>query len=314
MSLCGSSRRAARRRTEFGDSTLRSNAKNLAKGLGFISPWLIGFFAFTLIPISLSFYYSLCNYSLIQKPVFIGWDNYRELVHDPIFWKVNGNTLLYSVAALPLGLLIALVLALLLNVKIRGQAIYRTIIFLPSLIPAVASAMLWLWLFNSKLGLVNFVLRGAGMKDPPGWLTDVHWALPSLVVISFWSVGNTVVIFLAGLQDVPVELYEAANLDGAGPVQTFRHVTLPTVSPVIFFNLIIGIIGALQVFVLPFIMTQGGPARATYLYTEYMYDNAFVYLKMGYGSAMAWIQLLVILALTGIAFSTSKHWVHYQGK
>jgi multiple sugar transport system permease protein len=293
---------------------LRSQARNLLKGLGFISPWLIGFCVFTLIPISLSFYYSFCNYSLIQKPVFIGLDNYRGLMHDPIFWKVNWNTILYAVTALPIGLLIALVLALLLNVKIRGQAIYRTLIFLPSLIPAVASAMLWLWMFNSKLGLVNFVLGQLGMKDPPGWLTDVHWALPSLVILSFWGVGNTVVIFLAGLQDVPVELFEAANLDGAGKLQTLRHVTLPSISPVIFFNLIMGIIGTLQVFVLPFIMTQGGPARATYLYTEYMYDNAFVYLKMGYGSAMAWLQLLLILALTGIAFSSSKHWVHYQGK
>jgi multiple sugar transport system permease protein len=293
---------------------LRSESRNLLKGLGFISPWLIGFCVFTLVPISLSFYYSFCNYSLIQKPVYIGLDNYRELVHDPIFWKVNINTVFYAVAALPLGLLIALALALLLNVKIRGQAIYRTLIFLPSLIPAAASAMLWLWMFNSKLGLVNLLLRALGMHDPPGWLTDVHWALPSLVILSFWGVGNTVVIFLAGLQDVPVELFEAANLDGAGRIQTFRHVTLPSISPVIFFNLIMGIISALQVFVLPFIMTQGGPARATYLYTEFMYDNGFVYLKMGYCSAMAWIQFLVILALTAIAFSSSKHWVHYQGK
>lgn len=293
---------------------MRSDTKNLVKGLGFVSPWLIGFCAFTLVPISLSLYYSFCNYSLLQKPVFIGLDNYRALMHDPNFWTVNFNTFLYAVLALPAGLLIALVLALLLNVKIRGQSIYRTLIFLPSLVPAVAAAMLWLWLFNSKLGLVNFVLRGLGMSDPPGWLTDAHWALPSLVLISFWGVGNTVVIFLAGLQDVPTELFEAAELDGAGRLQTLRHVTLPCLSPVIFFNLIIGIIGTLQVFVLPFIMTQGGPGRATYLYTEYMYDNAFGYLKMGYCSAMAWLQLLVILALTGIAFWSSKHWVHYQGK
>ncbi len=206
---------------------MRSDTKNLVKGLGFVSPWLIGFCAFTLVPISLSLYYSFCNYSLLQKPVFIGLDNYRALMHDPNFWTVNFNTFLYAVLALPAGLLIALALALLLNVKIRGQSIYRTLIFLPSLVPAVAAAMLWLWLFNSKLGLVNFVLRGLGMSDPPGWLTDVHWALPSLVIISFWGVGNTVVIFLAGLQDVPTELFEAAELDGAGRLQTLRHVTLP---------------------------------------------------------------------------------------
>ena len=177
---------------------MRTETKNLFKGLGFISPWLIGFCAFTLIPISMSLYYSFCNYSLLQKPVFIGLDNYRELIHDPNFWTVNFNTLLYAVLALPAGLLIALALALLLNVKIRGQSVYRTLIFLPSLVPAVAAAMLWLWLFNSKLGLVNFVLRGLGMTDPPGWLTDAHWALPSLVLISFWGVGNTVVIFSPG--------------------------------------------------------------------------------------------------------------------
>jgi multiple sugar transport system permease protein len=293
---------------------LRSETRNLIKGLGFISPWLIGLCAFTLLPISLSFYYSFCNYPLVQKPVFVGLDNYRQLMHDPIFWQANLNTFVYAVLALPLGLGLALLLAVLLNVKIRGQAIYRTLIFLPSLVPAVASAMLWLWLFNSKLGLVNFLLRALGMKDPPGWLTDVQWALPSLVIISFWGVGNTVVIFLAGLQDVPQELFEAAELDGANRLQAFWHVTLPSISPVIFFNLIIGIIGTLQVFVLPFIMTQGGPARATYLYTEYMYDNAFGYLKMGYCSAMAWLQLLVVLGLTGIAFWTSRHWVHYQDK
>jgi multiple sugar transport system permease protein len=293
---------------------LHSESRNLIKGLGFISPWLIGFSVFTLIPISLSLYYSLCSYSLVQKPVFIGLDNYRELVHDPVFWQTNYNTLFYAALSLPIGLVLALVLALLLNVKIRGQAIYRTLIFLPSLIPAVTSAMLWLWLFNSKLGLVNFILRSMGIENPPGWISDVRWALPSLIIISFWSVGNTVVIFLAGLQDVPTELFEAADLDGAGRLQTLRHVTLPSISPVIFFNLIMGIIAALQVFVLPFIMTQGGPARATYLYTEYMYDNAFGYLRMGYCSAMAWLQLLLVLALTGLAFWSSKHWVHYQGK
>lgn len=284
------------------------------KGLGFISPWLLGFAAFTLLPILLSLYYSFCSYPLIQKPVWVGLDNYRALMHDGVFWKVISNTVVYAVLALPIGLLLALALAMLLNVKIRGQAIYRTVIFLPSLIPAVASAMLWLWMFNSKLGLVNFVLRALGIKDPPGWLTDVKWALPSLVIMSFWGVGNTVVIFLAGLQDVPRELFEAAELDGATRFQAIQHVTIPSISPVIFFNLIMGIIGTLQVFVLPFIMTQGGPGRATYLYTEYMYDNAFGYLKMGYCSAMAWIQLCVILALTGLAFWSSKHWVHYQDR
>jgi multiple sugar transport system permease protein len=293
---------------------LQRGTKNWLKGMAFISPWVIGFIAFTALPIALSLYYSFCDYSLLQSPVFTGIANYQKLLHDPVFWQANFNTCAYALAALPLGLMIALILAILLNVKIRGQSLYRALIFLPSLFPAVASAMLWLWLFNGKLGLVNFVLRKMGVSNTPGWLADAQWALPTLVLISFWGVGNTVVIFLAGLQDVPNELFEAAELDGAGRIDCLRHVTLPSISPVIFFNLIMGIIGTLQVFTLPFIMTQGGPARATYLYTEYMYDSAFVYLKMGYASAMAWIQLLMILTLTGIAFWTSRRWVYYQGK
>lgn len=293
---------------------MRADTRNLFKGLAFLSPWLIGLCAFTLIPIGLSLYYSVSDYSFLQRPVFTGLDNYRGLMHDPIFWKVLRNTAYYAILALPLGLLLALGLALLLNAKIGGLTIYRTIIFLPSLVPAVAAAMLWLWLFNGKLGLINFVLRRLGVHEPPNWLMDVQLVMPALVFMSLWGVGNTVVIFLAGLQDVPRDLYEAAELDGAGKFQTLCNVTLPFLSPVIFFNLILGIIGSLQVFALPFIMTPGGqPDRAAYFYTMFLYDNVFTYLKVGYGSAMAWIQLLIVLALTALAFLTSKRWVHYQG-
>jgi multiple sugar transport system permease protein len=288
--------------------------KNFFKGMAFLSPWLVGFALFTAIPLGMSLYYSFCDFSLLQRPIFTGLNNYRTLLHDPVFWKVNVNTFYYAIFSLPIGLGLALFFALLLNVKIRGQSIYRTLIFLPSLMPAVASAMIWLWLFNTKLGLINFVLRELGIHDPPGWLTDARFALSSLVIMSFWGVGNIVVIFLAGLQDVPTELFEAAELDGATTLDTLRHVMLPSISPVIFFNLIIGIIGTLQVFTLPFIMTQGGPARSTYLFTEYLYDNAFGYLKMGYASAMAWIQLLIILGLTFLAFWTSRRWVYYSSK
>jgi multiple sugar transport system permease protein len=292
---------------------LRSDTRNLIKGLTFVSPWVIGFCVFTITPIALSLYYSFCDYSFLQPPVVIGAANYEGLVRDPIFWKVLFNTAYYSVLALPLGLIIALGVAVLLNVDIRGQSIYRTIIFLPSLVPAVASAMIWLWLFNAKLGLINYVLRSIGVDEPPGWLVDARFALPALVLMSFWGVGNTVVIFLAGLQDVPRELYEAAELDGAGRARSLWHVTLPTISPVIFFNLVMGIIGSLQVLTLPYIMTGGGPARATYFYSMYLYDKVFRDIQVGYGSAMAWIQLLIILALTALAFWSSKRWVHYQG-
>jgi multiple sugar transport system permease protein len=307
--------------------------RRLTSGLAFTSPWLIGFLVFLLIPVVLSFYYGLCDYSLLQSPAFIAGSNYRELWADPVFWQSLRNTLVYAAMALPAGLFVSLGLALLLNQNIPGQSVFRTIIFLPSLVPTVASAMLWLWLFNAKLGLINAVLaappfalltRGLNallgvfhippIQTPIGWLTDPAWALPALALMSLWGVGHTVVIYLAGLQDVPRELYESAELDGASAWRRLRHVTLPMISPVIFFNLIIAIIGTLQVFAIPYIMTGGGPARATYFFTMYLYDNAFTYLKMGYASAMAWIQLLIILALTALAFWSSKRWVHYQGK
>ncbi len=287
---------------------------NFLKGMAFLSPWLIGVLVFTTIPIGLSLYYSFCNYPLVQPPVFVGWHNYHYMIHDRVFWISLKNTLLYALMSLPMGMVIALALALLLNANIRGLSLYRTIIFLPSLIPLVASAMLWLWMYNSKLGLINITLRSLGIAHPPPWLTSTHWAMPALVLMSFWSLGNTVVIYLAGLQDVPRELYEAADLDGANLPRKIWHVTLPSISPVIFFNLIMGIIGSLQTFTQPFIMTQGGPIRSTYLYTMYLYDNAFTFLRMGYASALAWVQLLLVLALTALAFWTSRYWVHYQGR
>lgn len=303
------------------------------RGMAFLSPWLFGFLVFTLVPVVLSLYYSFCDYSLLQPPAFIGAANYKELIADPVFIKSLINTLKYAAMALPAGMMVSLGLALLLDQKIPGQAVYRTIIFLPSLVPTVASAMLWLWLFNAKLGLINTVLEFppftwlltglnfllgllhmGSIETPIGWLTEPTWALPALALMSLWGVGHTVVIYLAGLQDVPRELYESAELDGASSFQRLRNVTLPLISPVIFFNLIMAIIGSLQVFAIPFIMTQGGPARATYFFTMYLYDNAFKFLRMGYASSMAWIQLLIVLALTAFSFWSSKRWVHYQGK
>jgi multiple sugar transport system permease protein len=292
----------------------RREARAAIRGWAFISPWLIGFLLFTAVPIGLSFYYSLCSYSLLQPPLFKGLENYRTLWNDEVFWKALRNTAIYGAFALPLGMALALGVAMLLNTKIRGVSIYRTIVFLPSLVPLVASAMLWLWLFNANLGLVNTFLRSLGVSNPPGWLVDVRWAMPALIIMSFWGVGNTVVIYLAGLQDVPRELYEAAEIDGASQVRQVWHVTLPSISPVIFFNLIMGIIGTVQLFATPFILTGGGPDRATLLYTVHLYKTAFEYLKMGEASAMAWVQLLIVLLLTALAAWSSKRWVHYQGR
>jgi multiple sugar transport system permease protein len=291
----------------------RSERRDLARGLAFISPWIVGFLAFTLLPVVLSLYYSFCDFSLLQSPAWIGTENYRELFADELFWLSLRNTAYYAAMALPAGLIISLALALLLNAPIRNQAVYRTIIFLPSLVPIVASAMLWLWLFNPQLGLFNTLLAHVGL-DGPGWLASPGWAMPSLAFMSLWGVGHTVVIYLAGLQDVPKDLYEAAEIDGAGVWRRVWHVTIPMISPVIFFNLVMAIIGTMQVFAVPYIMTGGGPAPATYFFTMYLYDNAFVFLRMGYASAMAWIQLLIILSLTGLAFWSSRRWVHYQGR
>ena len=304
----------------------RSDRQNFFTGMAFISPWVIGFCIFTAVPVALSLYYSLCDFTVLQPPIYLGTSNYRELMSDEVFWKSLVNTFYYALLALPSGLAVSLGLAMLLNAKIRGQGVYRTIIFLPSLVPLVASAMLWLWLFNGKLGLLNVLLAKVGVTGP-AWLSDImfsfgsasnqssfYWAMPSLAFMSLWGVGNTVTIFIAGLQDVPAELYEAAEIDGATSLRRMWHVTLPCLSPVIFFNLIMAIIGTLSVFAVPYIMTSGGPARATYFLTMYLYDNAFTFVRMGYASALAWVQLLLVLVLTGIAFWSSTRWVHHQGK
>jgi multiple sugar transport system permease protein len=290
----------------------RPERRNFFKGLVFISPWLVGFAVFTAIPVGLSFYYCFCDYALTEPsrgPLWIGFDNFRHLWNDALFWKSLQNTLYFASMSLPAGMLVSIGLALMLNVKIRGQAIYRTLIFIPSLVPAVASAMIWLWMLNTRLGLFNHLLKLIGI-DGPHWLGD-QLAMPSLAFMSVWGVGNTVVIYLAGLQDVPTELLEAAQIDGAGACRRLFNVTLPMLSPVIFFNLVMSLIGTFSVLTVPYIMTGGGPNNATYFYTMYNFDNAFNFLHMGYASALAWVQLIIILLLTAVAFGSAKKWVHY---
>jgi multiple sugar transport system permease protein len=286
--------------------------RSFFKGIAFLSPWLIGFIVFTAVPVALSLYYSFCDYALTSPsrgPFWIGLENYRQLIHDALFWKSLTNTLYYAAMALPAGLLIALGLALLLNADIRGQAIYRAIVFLPSLVPAIASAMVWLWMFNGRLGVLNYLLNKLYL---PGvdWLGE-RWAMPSLALMSVWGVGNTVVIYLAGLQDVPDALFDAAHIDGAGPIRRLFSITIPLLTPIIFFNLIMAIIATFSILTVPYIMTQGGPNNATYFYTMFNYDQAFRFLHMGYASALAWIQLLITLFLTGLAFWSARKWVHY---
>jgi multiple sugar transport system permease protein len=287
--------------------------KEALAGYLFASPWLIGFCVFLLYPLGASIYYSFCEYSVLKPPVWIGTENYRELARDEVFWTGVKNTFLYAAMALPAGMALAIGLAMLLNSKVRGMAFYRTLFFLPSLVPAVSLAVLWLWVLNGQHGVLNAALKGAGVTGP-NWLGDPAWSKPALVVLGIWGVGNAVLIYLAGLQDVPTSLLEAAELDGASPWQKTRNVTIPMISPVILFNGIMGIIGTFQVFTVPYVMFPGGsPARSTYFYSMYLFDNAFRYNKMGYASAMAWLMFLVILILTLTALKLSEKHVHYGG-
>ena len=282
-------------------------------GYLFAGPWILGFCGFLLYPLLSSMYYSFCDYSVLKEPVWVGLDNYRDLMADEVFWIALKNTGVYALFALPLGLIFAISLALLLNSKVRGLALYRTIFFVPSLVPMVSLAVLWLWLFNGEHGLVNELLAQVGISGP-NWLGNPDWSKPALVVLGIWGVGNAIVIYLAGLQSVPQHLYEAADLDGARPWAKTRHVTLPMISPVILFNLIMGIIGTLQVFTVPYVMFPGGmPARSTYFYTMYLFDNAFRYHKMGYACAMGWIMFLIIFSLTMLSLRVSEKHVHYEG-
>lgn len=264
-----------------------------------------------LYPMVASIYFSFCDYSVLQSALFIGLENYIELFGDKVFRVSLGNTLFYAFFALGLGLVVSIGEALLLNMKVKGMAFHRTIIFLPSLVPVVALSVLWMWIFNGESGLLNAILEGVGLPTP-NWLGSEDWAMPALILMSLWGIGHPVVIYLAGLQDIPRELYEAAEIDGAGSWDRFWNVTLPMLTPVVYFNVVMGIIGTFQVFAQPYIMTQGGPGRATYFYALALYDYAFMDLRMGYASAMAWILFMIILGLTLLATRVSQKWVQYD--
>lgn len=356
----------------------RVEKTNLRNGLLFIAPWIVGFGLFLAYPICMSLYYSLCDFSVLQPPRFIGLENYRQLFADDVFLQALSNTVVYALAAIPLSILVALTLAMLLNTGVPGMTLYRTIFFLPSLVPAVAMGILWMLILNGKNGILNLVLGsvlahwgwtmlllvtvvllvrsgvpdapkkvqagasrrryylGAGVVGAavlfftwqtgntaalgsfsprlPSWLSEASWVKPAFVLVTLYGVGNSVVIYLAGLQDVPVHLLEAADLDGASWWQKVQHVTLPMVSPTILFNGIMAIIGTFNYFALPFVMAPGGqPARSAYFLAVNLFDNAFLYLRMGYASAMAWILFVIVFGLTMLALKLSDRHVHYRG-
>lgn len=367
----------------------RMARKEATEGFLCILPWLVGFVSFTLGPMLFSIYIAMCDWDIINPPRFVGLANFEQaLFHDFRFIQALKVTVTYAIFALPLGLTGALLVALLLNQNVKGMSWFRTIFYIPAILPGIATAMLWRWIFNPENGILNLILgvimpplgkaaaflqslpisvavgaivailiwaktipalardresraadvgwtvfalplaaaivwvwhtgfrllAAAADQPLPLWLADPKWALPAFVIMSLWGVGGGMIIYLAGLQSIPTQLYEAADIDGANPVQKFRKITLPMVSPTIFFNLVMGVIGSFQVFTSSFVMTQGGPHYATLFYLLYLYQKAFQYFQMGYAAAMAWILFVIILICTLLVFKSSASWVYYEGE
>lgn len=303
-------RKAPRRR-----AWSREDRRHMINGLLFALPWLIGLSVFWLYPIVASFYYSFTEFNAIRNPVWVGLTNYINLfTNDDRFWIGAYNTLYFAVVSIPLAIITAFGLGLLLNAKIRGQTFYRTIYYLPVLVPEVALALVWIYLFNPATGLINVPFDLLGVRGPC-WNACAAWSKPTMVILALWVIGNQVVLYLAGLQDVPQDLYDAAAVDGANFIQKFRNVTLPMMTPVIFFHLVTSVIGAFQFFTIPYIMTggTGEPANSLLFYSIVLYKNAFAYFKMGYASAMAWLMFLAILTITLVVFRSARRWVFYGG-
>jgi len=279
-------------------------------GYAFLAPWAIGFVILTAGPILASLVLSFCEYDVLHPVKFVGLDNYLQLPRDPIFWKSLVNTL-WMVAAVPLGMAVGLGVALLLNMEVRGQRFYRTVYYLPAIVPIVASSVLWLWVLHPEFGLVNITLQDLFGLTGPKWLQDQNWSKPALILMGLWGAGAGMIIWLAGLKGIPRELYEAAEIDGAGRVSRFLHITWPMLTPYIFFNLVMGIIGAFQIFTNAYIMTDGtgGPVDSTLFYVFALFNQAFRYFKMGYASALAWVLFVIILALTLVNWKLRKMWV-----
>lgn len=293
---------------------LRPKTRHTINGLLFAAPWLIGLTVFWIYPILASAYYSFTAFNGVQVAQFIGLRNYSDLFFkDDNFWISVYNTFYFAIVSIPLAVIVSFALAMLLNAKIKFQVVYRTIYFLPSLVPEIALALVWVYLFTPGTGIVNVPFDWLGVRGPC-WLTCPEWARPTIVLLALWIIGQQVVLYLAGLQDVPQDYYDAANVDGANFYHKFRHVTVPMMTPVVFFHLVTSVIGALQFFTVPYIMTGGTgfPANSTLFYSINLYRNAFQYFKMGYASAMAWLLFLTTLLITLIIFRSARLWVFYS--
>ena len=306
---------------------LRGFRPNWARGLRFheaiagylfLLPWLLGLLLFVMGPMVTSGYLSFTRYDVVNTPKFVGLDNFTEIfTKDRLFWPSILLTFRYALIVVPLSLVGSLLAAMLLNQALRGTTWFRTFFFLPHLTPIVAAAVLWGWIFNPDVGPINHWIRTiTGGADAPGWFRDPEWAMTGLIIMAMWGAigGNTMLIFLAGLQGVPQELYDAAVVDGAGTWAKFWNVTIPMLTPTIFFNTVLGVIGALRVFAAAFVATQGGPAYATWFYSLHIYNKAFRYFEMGYASALAWIFFAILFVFTYVQFVQSKKWVYYAGE
>lgn len=283
------------------------------EGWLFASPWILGFVLWTLGPMIASLVIAFTEWDLISPPRWVGLANVQAMWQDELVWQALRATTVYAVISVPLHVLIGLALAMLLNTSIMGVRFYRTAFYLPSVLSGVAVALLWRWLFSTEFGLFNALLSNIGIHGP-SWLGDERWAMPSLIVMSLWGVGAAAIIYLAGLQGIPTDLYEAAEVDGARGWARLWYITLPLMTPVLFFQLITGIIGALQVFTQAYIMTNGGPNNATLFFLLYLYQNAFQYFRMGYASLLAWVLFLYILILTLLVYRSSGSWVYYESE
>ncbi|MBI2942159.1 MAG: sugar ABC transporter permease [Chloroflexi bacterium] len=281
------------------------------EGYLFVLPAILGFFIWVAGPMVASVAISLSRWDLFTPPVWVGAANYAKLGPDPLFSKSLVNTAFYTFVGVPLHLIVALLAAMLLNVKVYGISIYRTAFYVPSIVPVVANTLLWLWILQPEFGLANAVIDLVGLPRQT-WLHDPVLAKPVFIVMSLWSLGTQMVIFLAGLQGIPETLYEAAAIDGAGRITRFQSVTLPLLSPVVFFNLVIAIIGSFQVFAVAFIATQGGPNDETLFYVLYVFRHGFEFFNMGYAAALAWVLFAIVLVFTLIQFAMSRSWVYYE--
>ena len=299
---------------------MKLNLRENIEGYLFISPWILGMVFFALGPILASFGLAFTRWNLFTEPEYVGWANFQKLAHDPLFYKSVFNTIYYTVFAVPLGLVLALGLAMLVNHRLRGVNFFRTAFFLPNVVAGIAMLLLWKWLFDPNFGLINLFLDWTGLMavlewiglGRPQWISSRTGAMPGMIFMSIWGLGGSMMIFLAGLQNIPRELIEAAELDGAGPWKRFRYVTLPLLTPTIFFLMMVGVIASLQIFNQAYVMTQGGPAHATLFYVLYLFQTAFERFQMGYACAMALVLFIITLIVSLIQLAMSKKWVHYQ--